>query len=111
MYVTTNQGRVRCLALTPGEAFWSVQAGNDLLDMNPFRRGVRSMWAAPVRYRDLLAVGGIDGRLYMLNLETGTVVSRAEFPAPISAAPGVVDGRLVVATWDGRLWAFGDGSG
>ena len=108
MYVTTNQGRIRCLALTPREAFWSVQAGDDLLDMNPFRRGVRSTWAGPVRYRDLLAVGGIDGRLYMLNLETGTVVSRAEFPAPISAAPGVVDGRLVVATWDGWLWAFGD---
>ena len=107
-YVTTNQGRVRCLALTPRETFWSVQAGDDLLDMNPFRRGVRSTWAAPVRYRDLLAAGGIDGRLYMLNPETGDVVSRAEFPAPISAAPGVVDDRLVVATWDGRLWAFGD---
>ena len=111
MYVTTNQGRIRCLGLTPREAFWSVQAGDDLLDMNPFRRGVRSMWAAPVRYRDLLAVGGIDGRLYMVSPETGAVVSRTEFPAPISAAPGVVDGRLVVATWDGRLWAFGNEGG
>ena len=61
MYVATNQGRVRCLGLSPREAFWSVQAGSDLLDMNPFRRGVRSMWAAPARYRDLLVVGGIDG--------------------------------------------------
>ena len=107
MYVATNQGRVRCLGLTPREAFWSVQAGSDLFDMNPFRRGVRSMWAAPARYRDLLVVGGIDGRLYMANTETGDVVSRTDFPAPISAAPGVVDDRLIVATWDGRLWAFG----
>ena len=108
MYVTTNQGRIRCIGLMPREAFWSVQAGDDLLDMNPFRRGVRSMWAAPVRYRDLLAVGGIDGRLYMVDADTGSVASRTEFPAPISAAPGVVNGRLVVATWDGRLRAFGD---
>ncbi len=108
MYVTTNQGRIRCLGLKPREAFWSVQTENDLLDMNPFRRGVRSMWAAPVRYGDLLVVGGIDGRLYMVSPETGAVVSRTEFPAPISSAPGVVDDRLVVATWDGRLWAFGD---
>ena len=107
MYVTTNQGRIRCLGLTPREAFWSVQAGSDLLDMNPFRRGVRSMWAAPARYRDLLVVGGIDGRLLMVNTKTGSVASRTEFPAPISAAPGVVDDRLIVATWDGRLWAFG----
>ena len=111
MYVTTNQGRIRCLGLAPREAHWSVQAKDDLLDMNPFRRGVRSMWAAPVRYRDLLVVGGIDGRFYLVNSETGDVASRTEFPAPISAAPGVVDGRLVVATWDGRLWAFGDESG
>ncbi len=110
MYVSTNQGRVRSLGLSPREAFWSVQAGDDLLDMNPFRRGVRSMWAAPVRYRDLLAGGGIDGRLYMVEAERGDVLSRNEFPAPISAAPGVVDGRLVIATWDGWLWAFGDGN-
>ena len=107
MYVTTNQGRIRCLGLTPQEAFWSVQAGNDLLDMNPFRRGVRSMWAAPARYRDLLVVGGIDGQLLMVDPETGSVASRTEFPAPITAAPGVVDDRLIVATWDGQLWAFG----
>ena len=111
MYVTTNQGRIRCLGLTPREAFWSVQAGDDLLDMNPFRRGVRSMWAAPVRYRDLLVVGGIDGRLYMVSPDTGVVVSRTGFPAPISAAPAVVDSRLIVATWDGRLSAFGDEAG
>ena len=43
----------------------------------------------------------------MVNTETGNVVSRTEFPAPISAAPGVVDDRLIVATWDGQLWAFG----
>ena len=110
MFVATNQGRVRSLGLTPREAFWSVQAGNDMLDMNPFRRGVRSMWAAPVRYGDVLAVGGIDGRLYLVDADSGDVVSSTEFPAPISAAPGAVGGRLVVATWDGRLWAFGDGN-
>ncbi len=108
MYVTTNQGRVRCLGLTPREAFWSVQTGDDLLDMNPFRRRVRSIWAAPVMYRGLLAVGGIDGRLYMVSPDTGNVVSRTEFPTPISAAPGIIEGCMVVATWDGRLWAFGD---
>ena len=111
MYVSTNQGRVRSLGLTPREAFWSVQAGSDLLDMNPFRRGARSMWAAPVKYGSLLAVGGIDGRLYVMDAETGGVLSATEFPAPISAAPGVIDGRMVVATWNGRLWAFGDGAG
>ena len=43
----------------------------------------------------------------MVDPETGAVASRTEFPVPISAAPGVVDDRLIVATWDGRLWAFG----
>jgi len=107
MYVATNQGRVRCLGKYPREAFWSFQAGDDLLDMNPFRREVRSMWAAPVRYGDLLAASGVDGKLHMLNAETGAHVSSTQFPAPISAAPAVIDERLVVATWDGRLWAFG----
>ena len=47
----------------------------------------------------------------MMDAEKGAIVSRTEFPAPVSAAPGVVDERLVVATWDGRLWAFGDNAG
>ena len=65
------------------------------------------MWACPGEVPRLLVVGGIDGRLYMVNTETGDVVSRTDFPAPISAAPGVVDDRLNVATWNGQLWAFG----
>lgn len=126
MYVTTNQGRIRCLGVSPreaegvlradcdlpdidGGALWSVQAGSDLLDMNPFRRSVRTVWAAPARWRDLLVVGGIDGVLYVIDPEMGRVVSRTAFPAPISAAAAVAGGCLVVATWNGRMWAFGDG--
>ena len=108
LYVTTNQGSVRCLDLDLGRMYWDFQAGDDLLDMNPFRRSVRTVVARPVRYRHMLVVGGVDGVLYLLDAETGSLISRTQFPAPITAAPALLDDGLCVATWDGRLYRFED---
>ena len=111
VYVTTNQGSVRCLGLDSGQVFWDFQSGDDLLDMNPFRRGVRTILARPVRYRHMLVVCGVDGVLYLLDAETGSLISRTQFPAPITAAPALLDDGLCVATWDGRLYRFKESTG
>ena len=111
LYVSTNQGTVRCLDLESGERYWDFQSGDDLLDMNPFRRDVRTILARPVRYRDMLVVGGVDGVLYLLEAETGALISRTQFPAPITAAPAFLEDGYCVATWDGRLYRFEDPSG
>jgi outer membrane protein assembly factor BamB len=106
IYVATNQGAVRCLDLHSGELLWSFEVGDDLLDMTPFRRGARSILAAPVRFRDLVIVCGVDGALYALEAERGSLVSRTQFDAPITAAPSAIDDGIIVGTWDGRLYRF-----
>ena len=108
LYVSTNQGSVRCLDLESGRVHWDFQSGEDLLDMNPFRRGVRTVLARPVRYMGMLVVCGVDGGLHLLDADTGSVIGRTQFPAPITAAPADLDDGLCLATWDGRLYRFDD---
>ena len=108
LYMSTNQGSVRCLDLESRRVYWDFQCGDDLLDMNPFRRGVRTVLARPVRYKHMLVVCGVDGVLYLLDAETGSLIARTQFPAPITAAPVILDDGLCVATWDGRLYRFED---
>ena len=81
--------------------------GDDLLDMTPYSRGRRSLLAAPVRWRERVIVGGLDGVLYILDAASGACVSETRFGAPISAAPCLMGDGLCVGTWDGRLYCFG----
>ena len=106
MYVTTNQGSVQSLDLASDKAYWNFQSGDDLLNMNPFRREVISLLAKPVQHGSSLLIAGVDGVLYTLDIETGQKVATAQFPVPITAAPVLDKESIVIATWDGHLRGF-----
>lgn len=52
-------------------------------------------------------IGSNDGRLYVLNLETGAKLWEFNAGSAISASPGIANGRVVVGAGDGRLYCFG----
>ena len=106
MYLTTNQGAVQRLDLASHRTYWDFQSGDDLLNMNPFRREVISLLARPVQHGNSLLIAGVDGVLYTLDTETGQRVSTTQFPVPIAAAPGLDKESIVIATWDGHLRGF-----
>ncbi len=106
IYATTPEGEALCFDLDDGALHWRFQTGDDLLDMIPYRRGVRSILAAPAMFEDLLLVGGCDGILYALDPASGRCLGSASFDSPITAPPCAVEGGLVVGTYDGRLFCF-----
>ena len=107
LYVTTPDGEALCFDIPSGALLWRFQSGNDLMDMVPARRGVRSILAAPVIYNDYLIVCGVDGRLYVLNARTGECISRTALGSPITAAPCLTEDGFCVGTYDGRICGFG----
>ena len=109
IYVTTAAGEVQSYALSSGRRRWRFQAGEALLAMTCYRRQGRSLLAAPVRWRDYVVVGGLDGRLYFLDEASGACVGDAAFGSPISAAPCPTDAGLCVGTYDGRLFFYVEG--
>ena len=107
-FAATSAGTVECSALDTGRLEWRVDlAGADLLDMVPYRRGQRSLFAAPVPWDESLLVGAADGTLAVLDAGTGACLARTAFGAPITAPPAIAGGAFYVATYDGRLTCFG----
>ncbi|MDE2993787.1 MAG: PQQ-binding-like beta-propeller repeat protein, partial [Chloroflexota bacterium] len=108
IYVTTVAGEAQSYTLHSGRRRWRFQAGEALLAMTCYRRQGRSLLAAPVRWRDYVVVGGLDGWLYLLDEASGTCVGRAAFGSPISAAPCPTAAGLCVGTYDGRLLLYAE---
>ena len=48
-----------------------------------------------------------DGRIYILDLKTGTKIWSYEAGIPIIGTPAILDGLIVVATQDGTVFGFG----
>lgn len=68
--------------------------------MTPYLRGQCSIMAPPVVHNDRLIVCGLDGGLYVLDLESGRSVVSHQLGDPIAASPCSVDGDVCVGTWD-----------
>ncbi|MDE2400928.1 MAG: PQQ-binding-like beta-propeller repeat protein [Burkholderiales bacterium] len=62
--------------------------------------------SAPAVWGKLIAVGDNDGQLHVLAADDGRTVARVSLDGPLSAAPVVVDGLLLVATRPGTLYAL-----
>lgn len=107
IYATTPEGEALCFDLNDGALHWRFRTGDDLLDMVPYRRGVRSILAPPVMFEGCLIVCGCDGFMYVLDPATGTCLGSAAFGSPITAPPCAVEGGLLVGTFDGRVFCFG----
>ncbi len=106
IYATTPEGEALCFDLDEGTLLWRFQTGDDLLDMVPYRRGVRSILAAPARFEGSLIVCGCDGSLHVLDPESGECRGTVSFGSPITAPPCTVEGGLVLGTFDGRVFCF-----
>ena len=52
-------------------------------------------------------IGSNDGRLYVLDLESGEKLWEFNAGAPLSASPAIASGRLVIGSLDGRVYCFG----
>jgi outer membrane protein assembly factor BamB len=107
IYLGTPDGEAFCFDLDSGDLQWRFQTGDDLLDMIPARRGVRSILAAPMLLGDHVLICGCDGCLYVLDRLTGECESQQSFGSPISATPCPVEDGFCVGTYDGRLYCFG----
>ena len=106
IYAATAAGTVHCYDLHGGGSLWQFQAGEDLLDMTPYKRGISSLLAAPVPIGDHVLVGGCDGWLSVLERATGACTDRAFLGAPISASPCLTPDGFCVGTYGGTMFSY-----
>jgi outer membrane protein assembly factor BamB len=63
--------------------------------------------SSPVIARNRVYVGGNDGKLYVLDLQSGKSVFEFEAGGPLSASPAIASSRLVIGSQDGKVFCLG----
>lgn len=91
-------GTLHCLAAEDGRQLWTHDA-RDAIDSS----AVIVTGDAGSR----VVVGSDDGRLYLLDLATGESLWTYRLGEPVTAAPAVAGGMILVGCDDGYLYAFG----
>jgi outer membrane protein assembly factor BamB len=95
----------RAADLTTGELLWERPVGG-VVDSAPALIGPSAGFEqdlSDVR----LCFGCHDGRLYLLNAQTGAVAGVESLAQKIYSSPAVSDGRIYVGADDGRLYCLG----
>ena len=106
IFVTTPHGEVQAYDVNSSELRWRYSAGESLIDVTPYRRGGASLLPDPVLIANEVLVGGCDGVLVVLDVETGTPRCTFAVNNPITAPVCPLDGGFCVGTFDGLLARF-----
>jgi len=63
--------------------------------------------SSPVVAGNHVYCGSHDGRLYVLELDSGKELQRIQLDGPVDASPAVSNGQLVIGTTKGTVYCFG----
>ena len=106
IFLALPSGEFQARSPASGRLKWRFEFGEDLLDMTPYLRRARSASGGPIACGKHIALGAGDGHLYLLDPRSGALREKWWFGSPISAAPCAVEGRLIVAGFDGLVTCF-----
>lgn len=82
---------------------WKVENGDNIWRIDRFvNRGL----SAPALWGNRIAVADAQGYLHILSQADGRTLTRTELDAPVAGAPLVVQGKLLLVTRKGTVYAF-----
>lgn len=82
---------------------WKVENGDSVWRIDRFvNRGL----SAPALWGERIAVADAQGYLHILTQADGRTLTRTELDAPVAGAPLVVQGKLLLVTRKGTVYAF-----
>jgi outer membrane protein assembly factor BamB len=65
-------------------------------------------WATPVAYGNTVYAPCLDGKVYVFDAEDGHEIDAIDFGEPISSSPVLVDGAIIIASEEGRIYSLKD---
>jgi len=54
----------------------------------------------------IVVFGSMDGKLYMLAMDSGKEIASYEIGESISSTPAILKGKIIVGCEDGKVYAF-----
>lgn len=93
-----------------GKMIWKFPVGKGLAPTVPYQREVATVTSSPVIVGDVVYFGATDGWFYALDVKTGRCVWKYWFGLPIASTVAVSGNTIIVAVWDGTVYALTAGS-
>ena len=106
LVVPGKNGNIEAFRATDGQNLWTKTVGQQLYDMEEGWGIVRATNSTPAIADTVVFVGSNDGRLYALDLYTGTEIWHWDAGVPISSSPAISGNMVFIATEDEHLYAF-----
>ena len=89
-----------------GRLLWRYKIGTGLVSSIPYKRGESTVTSSPVIVGDVVYFGASDGVLHALEVRTGKPLWQYRLGVPIASTVAVTGNTVVVAAWDGTIYAF-----
>ncbi|MEM0058737.1 MAG: PQQ-binding-like beta-propeller repeat protein [Candidatus Bathyarchaeia archaeon] len=104
MFTGNDDGYFYCLNATTGQLIWKTPAGGALLHLiDPMEFQVRS---SPIVVNSRVYVGSVDGKVYCLKVEDGTVLWTYQTEGPVLGSPVYYKGTIYITSTDRYLYAL-----
>ena len=93
-----------------GKMVWKFPVGQDLAPSVPYKREVCTVTSSPVIAGEVVYFGATDGWFYALDAGTGKCLWKYWLGLPIASTVAVSGNTIIVATWDGTVYALTGGA-
>lgn len=104
--VSDGAGKILALDGSTLDPLWERQLNRSLHQISPYRKDWKGITSSPTLSGQLVYIGGSDGWLYALDLQSGQTVWKHVLGVPVLATPTVTGNLLLVGSSDGRVHAF-----
>lgn len=112
VYTGADDGNIYCINANTGQQIWKTPAGG--VSEGALFRSMPQFRSSPVIVDNKLYVGAMDGKVYCLNINDGSVVwSRAigNITYGIASTPFIYKGVLYIGSGNGYLYAINAANG
>jgi len=89
-----------------GRLLWRFDVTDSVASSVPYQRNEPTITSSPVIVGDVVYFGANDGNFYALEVATGRKLWSYRFGVPVASTAAVTGNTLVVATWDGIVYAL-----
>lgn len=104
--VGSGDGKLYCMGTATGKEQWSCETGGPILFFGAYSRTAKPVVSSPAISGEVVYFGGVDGRLYALELATGKPLWSYDLGVPVTSSPAVSGNSVFVSTFDGTVYAF-----
>ena len=105
VYVASFDRHLYAIDASNGQLIWRFPSADETEN-----RPVKWFWASPALYDNTIYAPSMDGRVYVLDAESGVLITVLDLGNPISSSPVVVEGRVIIASEEGKIYSIDTGN-